>query len=221
MIVSVAPRRRQVRRHSDRHGLAPATLGLQLFLPRFEMNRVSWMVVVVSACIAVALRVSGMQTLNFSAMGALAVLCGVVVRPAWLGLVIVLAARLVTDAVLEWRTGHGWYGSMLFDYGAYALMLGLGRTMQPRHPGMMLASGFAAAMTFFVVSNLGSWAMPHESGQYLYPRTFGGLRDCFVNAIPFARGTFLGDIGFTGLFLSAWRIASARSAAPASVLEHA
>jgi hypothetical protein len=35
---------------------------------------------------------------------------------------------------------------------------------------------------------------------YLYPRTLAGLVDCFTQAIPFAKGTFVGDVGFTLAF---------------------
>ena len=185
------------------------------------MNRTTWILVGIATLIAVGLRLSGIPTLNFSALGALAIFCGAVVRPAWLGLTVVLAARLLTDAVLELRTGHGWYGSMLFDYSAYAMMFGLGRLLQPRHPGTMVASGLSGAVIFFVVSNLGAWAMPHEPGQYLYPQTLAGLRDCFINAIPFARGTFAGDYGFTLLFLGSWNLLESRVTTTSAAVENA
>jgi hypothetical protein len=173
------------------------------------MNRTAWILVSVAAATAVTLRLSDMPTLNFSALGALAVLCGANVRPSWLGLLLVLLTRFITDAGLEIRTGHGWYGSMIFDYAAYALMFALGRSVRPHHPLAIVGTGIAGAATFFLVSNLGVWLMPHEPGQYLYPRTLAGLRLCFVNALPFARGTLAGDIGFVTVFFTAWRLLGA------------
>ena len=156
-------------------------------------------VVTVAAMLAIGLRLIEVPMHNFSAMGALAVLCGAVVRPAWLGLLIPLAARLLTDSVLQLQTGHGWYGSILFDYAAYAASFGIGYMIRPQRATSALGAGVLAAISFFVVSNVGVWCMPHE-GMYLYPRTLAGMVDCFTQAIPFVRGTFIGDIGFTLAF---------------------
>ena len=156
-------------------------------------------VVTVAAMLAIGLRLIEVPMHNFSAMGALAVLCGAVVRPAWLGLLIPLAARLLTDSVLQLQTGHGWYGSILFDYAAYAAIFGIGYMIRPQRATSALGAGVLAAISFFVVSNVGVWCMPHE-GMYLYPRTLAGMVDCFTQAIPFVRGTFIGDIGFTLAF---------------------
>ncbi len=163
------------------------------------MKKSTIILVTVAAMLAIGLRLIEGPMHNFSAMGALAVLCGAVVRPAWLGLLIPLAARLLTDSVLQLQTGHGWYGSILFDYTAYAASFGIGYMIRPQQAISALGAGLMAAVSFFVVSNVGVWCLPHE-GMYLYPRTVAGLVDCFTQAIPFARGTFIGDVGFTLAF---------------------
>ena len=64
----------------------------------------------------------------------------------------------------------------------------LGRT-QSNHGA--LGKGLSVVLApfiFFLVSNLGVWLAGH-----LYPRTFGGLIDCYIAAIPFFRGTIAGD----------------------------
>lgn len=163
------------------------------------MKKSTIILVTVAATLAIGLRLIEGPMHNFSAMGALAVLCGAVVRPTWLGLLIPLAARLLTDGVLQLQTGHGWYGSILFDYAAYAASFGIGYLIRPQRVSSAFGAGLLAAVSFFVVSNVGVWCLPHE-GMYLYPRTLAGLVDCFTQAIPFARGTFIGDIGFTLAF---------------------
>ena len=89
----------------------------------------------------------------------------------------------------------------MFDYAAYVAIFALGRWLQPNRISMAFGTGLLAGAAFFTISNLGVWCMPHEAGQYLYPQTLAGLTNCFINAIPFARGTFTGDIGFTVLFI--------------------
>ena len=181
------------------------------------MNKTTWLVVVAASVVAVSLRLIDGPHLNFSALGALAVLCGAVVRPAWLGILIPLGCRLLTDSIIEAKTGHGFYSSWMFDYAAYVAIFSLGRWIQPKHIPAAFGTGLLAGVAFFVLSNVGVWCMPHEAGQYLYPRTLSGLMTCFVKAIPFARGTFTGDIGFTVLFLSVvqWLASTAKSEAAA------
>ncbi len=182
------------------------------------MNKTSWIVVAAACVVAVSLRLIDRPYMNFSALGALAVLCGAVVRPAWLGIGIVLGCRTLTDGIIEAKTGHGFYGSWMFDYTAYVAIFALGRWIQPRHIPAAFGTGLLAGAAFFLISNLGVWCMPHEAGQYLYPRTLAGLTACFENAIPFARGTFLGDIGFTVVFIGTMQLLAltVRHDAPAS-----
>ena len=170
------------------------------------MNKTSLTVVGIASVIAVSMRLINLQYMNFSALGALAVLCGAMVRPAWLGILIPLGCRLITDCELQRRTGHGFYGSMGFDYAAYAAIFALGRAIQPKSMSVALGTGLLAALTFFLISNFGVWCMPHEAGQHLYPQTLAGLLSCFVSALPFARGTFLGDVGFTLAFFGAVKL---------------
>lgn len=182
------------------------------------MKKSLWIVIVAAAAVTGALRLGNIPTLNFSAMGAFAVLCGATVRPAILGLVLPLGLRLITDLVLEVRTGHGFYGSMLFDYLAYSCLFLIGAGIRPRSLVMAAGAGLSAASVFFVLSNLGVWCMPHE-GSYLYPRTLDGLIACYINGIPFARGTFLGDTLFTVAFflpLTAGIVARDQSASTTS-----
>jgi hypothetical protein len=106
----------------------------------------------------------------------------------------------------------------MFDYAAYVAIFALGRWIQPKHILAAFGTGLHAGAAFFLISNLGVWCMPHEAGQYLYPRTLAGLTACFVNAVPFARGTFLGDIGFTIVFIGAIQLLASivRNVAPDS-----
>jgi hypothetical protein len=172
-------------------------------------------VIFVAAVIAVSLRLMDRPLMNFSAMGAFALLCGRYVSSPGLGIAIVLGVRLLTDVVLQVRTGYGFYGSITFDYAAYAAVFWLGRSIRPSRMTITLASAVLSAAVFFLISNLGVWCMPHN-GQYLYPRTLAGLVDCYTKGLPFARGTIAGDIVFSLAFFAAARLFVADSAAKPS-----
>ena len=175
------------------------------------MNKTTWFVVTAACVIAVSLRLMALPLINFSAMGALAILCGAAVRPAWLGLLIPLGCRVLTDCVIESRTGYGFYGSWMFDYAAYVAIFAIGRSLRPSNMLSAFGTGLVAAAAFFLVSNFGVWCMPQDGGQFLYPRTLAGLATCFVNAIPFARGTFAGDVGFSVVFIGALQLLAVTS----------
>jgi hypothetical protein len=181
------------------------------------MKKSHVIIVSVAALIAIALRLVDRPTLNFSALGALALFCGAVVRPGWLGLAVVLGCRLITDVVLQMKTGYGFYGSMAFDYAAYMAVFALGTLVSSRHWGQIVGGALGAALTFFVVSNLGVWLMEH-GGTRLYPLTLSGLVECYTNAIPFARGTFTGDILFSLLFFGSLHLVRAFSDKKSPVL---
>lgn len=185
------------------------------------MNKTSWLVVTAACVIAVSLRLMALPWINFSAMGALAILCGAVVRPAWLGLLIPLGCRVLTDCVIETRTGFGFYGSWMFDYAAYVAIFAIGRSLRPSNMLSAFGPGIAAAAAFFVISNFGVWCMPQDGGQYLYPHTLNGLATCFVNAIPFARGTFAGDVGFSVVFFGALQMLAATSSSKSTTAKTA
>ncbi len=171
------------------------------------MKKSHLFVVIVAAVIAISLRLVDRPMMNFSALGAFAILCGATIRPNWLGLMAVLGCRLVTDVALEMKTGYGFYSSMVFDYAAYAAMFAIGTCVRSRSAGWVAGGSVLSALVFFVVSNLGVWLMEH-GGERLYPLTFNGLVECYTKAIPFAQGTFCGDLLFSAAFFGALHIAS-------------
>ena len=56
---------------------------------------------------------------------------------------------------------------------------------------------------FFVTSNLATWGEG-----LLYPMTFSGLVDCYIEAIPYFRNTIAADLLGTAIFSSAWHRSS-------------
>jgi Family of unknown function (DUF6580) len=166
------------------------------------MNRTSIVVVGIAAVAAVALRVAPPLPFgNFSALGALALLCGAVVRPVWVAIAIPLLCRGITDVVIEMRTGYGFYGSWMFDYSAYAVVCLLAYAVPLRGWKVPLA-GVGSAVIFFVLSNFGVWFMPH-GGVGAYSRDLSGLMECFAMGLPFIKGTLAGDVFYSCVFFGA------------------
>lgn len=80
-----------------------------------------------------------------------------------------------------------------------ALFLGAAVLSQSISMPRVLSSSLLAAVSFFVVSNFAVWA---EWG--MYPKTLGGLGQCYVAAIPFFRNSVVAETSFSvALFLFA------------------
>jgi len=65
-------------------------------------------------------------------------------------------------------------------------------------------SALGASLLFFVASNFVSWleqALP-------YGYSLAGLADCYAAAVPFYRGTLIGDLAFTGVLFGAHAVLS-------------
>ena len=165
-----------------------------------NMNKSTSIFIACACAIAVVPRIVPMPiAYNLSALGALALVCGATVQPRWLGLAIPLLCRLMTDFWIEAKSGYGFYNSMIFDYAAYALIFGLGTVCLRKGWLGALAGGIMSAAIFFFISNLGVWLLAPE---HAYTRDFSGLMNCFVAAIPFAKGTLAGDLLYSVAFFS-------------------
>jgi hypothetical protein len=78
----------------------------------------------------------------------------------------------------------------------YAAILGLGTLLRENSkPLRLLGASLTASVSFFLLSNFAVWLVWN-----MYPKTWEGLVQCYVAAIPFFRNGVLGDLLFTALF---------------------
>ena len=149
---------------------------------------------------------------NFTPMIAVALFGGARLGKTWIAAAVVVACLALGDLAL----GLFPYGGMAWVYGAFVAVVVVGRALRTR-PGVLptLVGALAAGAVFFVVSNLGVWV---AGG--LYPRTAGGLIDCYTAALPFYRNQIAGDLLFTcalfGTYALAIRVRLHRAAAAAA-----
>ena len=131
---------------------------------------------------------------NATAVGALAIFSGFAIRPRSLALLLPLLILVITDFAL------GFHDTMLFTYGAWALVAVLSMAVLRNYSSLRLAlMSLTASTVFFLISNLGVWFVGG-----LYPKTALGLSDCFVAALPFFGNQIAGDLIFTGALFALW-----------------
>lgn len=154
-----------------------------------EVMKNSTILVVGASVLAIALRFAEIPLSNFGCMAALALLCGSVIRSP-LGALVTLAVRLISDVLIYFKTDYGFFSSWPFDYTAYLVIFFLlGRFVQPGNGTRVVGGSIAAAATYFLISNFGVWALTDY-----YPHTVAGLWKCYTMGLPFASGTFVGNI---------------------------
>ena len=126
---------------------------------------------------------------NFTPLGAMALLAGACIKDLRVSLLIPIIAMLLSDAIL------GFHSSMLFVYGAIALIV-IGCHFWLTRLSL-ITIGLAAivsAITFFMVTNFGAW-LTHD----MYPHTYLGLTQAYIAGIPFFTNTLSSNLLFTAV----------------------
>jgi hypothetical protein len=143
---------------------------------------------------------------NFAPVGASGVLAGRTMRLP-LAIAVVVASMALSNIVLARIHGYDAFGwGSLFVYAGFVLQVVLARALR-RVRGGAIAAAAVGAVGFFVLSNLGVWAVGS-----LYPRDLAGLGACFVAALPFFAGTLAGDVLWTVVLVSVHRAVGRRLA---------
>lgn len=132
----------------------------------------------------------GPHPLNVTPVGAMFVLGGLYLGGTWRGWALPFAVILGSDAFvyLQWD-GSLFHPERLVDYAAFAMIALLGAAAAKRGWATRIGAVIATPILFYLVSNFGVWL----DAQHLYPHTLSGLAECYIAALPFFRGTLIGD----------------------------
>jgi len=151
---------------------------------------------------------------NFSPLMA-AALCGALFIPGWLGLVVPVAALLISDALLNIHDGFPAISSqVLWTLPCYLLAVGLGWMIREYRGGLgtIMGATLVSSFMFYLVTNTGSWL-----GLAAYPQSFAGWVQAITTGLPgypptwmFFRNSLVSDLLFAACFVAAERALSGR-----------
>lgn len=151
---------------------------------------------------------------NFSPLMA-AALCGAVFIPGLAGLVIPVAALLISDVLLNLHYGVPLLSvQLLMTLPCYLIAVGFGWMLREYRAGLWLILGgtLAASVIFYLVTNTGSWL-----GLPGYPRSFEGWVQAMTTGLPgypptwsFLRNSLTGDLLFAAFFVAVERVLDQR-----------
>ena len=155
-----------------------------------RVNRSQLIVVFCAALLTIGCRLVDLPLANLGMMAAFAMLCGTAFRGHY-AILLPVAVRVLTDALVHLKTGYGFFESWPFDYSAYLLIYCLGIWLPAAGPRsgsaksyvlravsviLAMVSGIAI---YFALSNFGVWLLWPDT----YPRTAAGLVDCFFDGV--------------------------------------
>lgn len=134
---------------------------------------------------------------NFTAIGAMAIFGGSVIKDKKYAFLLPLAALFISDVCLHLFTSvKGFYGtSQLFVYAAFILITALASLIKKASVINMIFASFWSGIIFFAFSNFGTWI----SGD-VYPISLSGLSACFIAAIPFYKNEFFGNFLLNSIY---------------------
>lgn len=127
---------------------------------------------------------------NFTAIGAMAVFGGSVIKDKKNAFLFPIAALLLSDICLQlFTTTKGFYGiGQFFVYLAFILITALSTFMHRKSAANIALAAVWSGAVFFVISNLGVWITSN-----FYPKNLTGFTECFVAAVPFYKNEFFGN----------------------------
>jgi hypothetical protein len=147
---------------------------------------------------------------NFSPLMA-AALCGAVFIPGVIGLLLPVAALLLSDAALNFHYGAPLFSAqLLWTLPCYLMAVGIGWMLRERGGSLVpiLGGTLVASVIFYLVTNTGCWL-----GLAAYPQNFTGWIQAMTTGLPgypptwtFLRNSLIGDLLFAAFFVALERV---------------
>jgi len=138
---------------------------------------------------------------NVTPVGAMFLFSGATFRSRRDSLVVPLAALLISDFAVDlfvWHNQYAWFSPYTWT-GFVAVGL-IGWTLRHKLSVARVAgASLLGSVVYFLVSNFGVWM-----GWTMYPRSFAGLTECYVAALPFFRNSVLGDLVYAGVMFGSY-----------------
>ncbi len=186
---------------------------LLLFTEKFDMNtpKPNLFLILGAVLVASVFRIIPHYP-NFTPVAAIALMGGAFIGNRWLSVLVPLLAMLVSDYLTlvfvnaAWATPYEYFSSVgtLFIYASIVVTTLLGRLngrpqnesfISKNYSGKLAFNALAAAIIFFVLSNIGVWL----NGD-IFATNAVGLGATFIAALPFFGYNVAGNLLYSFLF---------------------
>lgn len=126
---------------------------------------------------------------NVAPIAAMALFGGAYLNKKY-ALIVPILAMVVSDIFL----GFSWSTPMVYVSFLITGLIGLWLRKHKNVQNVILAT-LSSSLIFFILTNFNFWYVTS-----MYPKTFSGMVEAYVMALPFFRNTILGDLFYTGVF---------------------
>ncbi len=134
---------------------------------------------------------------NFAPIAAIALFGGTYLNKK-LAVVLPLAAMILSDLLI----GFDSLESRLAVYGCFIFSGLLGLWLRNHKSATtVIAGSLLSSVVFYLVTNF-VWF----HGTQMYPHTFSGMIEAYVNALPFFRNTIAGDLFYVGVLFGSYEL---------------
>ncbi len=144
---------------------------------------------------------------NIGILGAVLIFGGAYLSNSWKTISFILLSIWISDVIVNFmyfNTFTPFYDGYFFTFISYIATIFIGQYFlksKKSFPNIIGAS-LISAIVFYLISNFGAWlTLP----QY-YTRDLSGLMASYEAAIPFFRGTIIGNLIFTFLLVNAYEL---------------
>ena len=149
---------------------------------------------------------------NFAPIAAVALFGAATFEGRRSAVLVPLLALLFSDVLMQatyaagWQHRPGFYEGQWVVYACVLATVGIGLLVRRRkNLGTIAAGTLASSVVFFLVTNF----VFFYGSMSLYPRTFAGLVECYVLAVPFFQNSLIGDVFYSAVLFGTFALAEA------------
>jgi len=177
-------------------------------------NKNTTVLVFVLLVIAAALyRVWDNRPLGFAPQCAMALFAGSVIKDKRFSFLVPIFSMLVSDALYQFLYTRGltdirgFYQGQWVNYVLFTLLTIIGFFINRNNIGSILLGSLAGVLFFYVFSNFLDWLGGGlDINNKPYPKTPGGLAQCYIAGLPFLRGNAWATLVFNSLFFGCYHL---------------
>ncbi len=112
-------------------------------------------------------------------------------------LLVPLAAMVLSDIFLGFNASSPMVYTSFVITGLIGLWL-----RNHKNVGTVIGASLTSSAIFYLLTNFNFWY-----ATLLYPKTFSGMLEAYVMALPFFRNTIFGDLFYTGVLFGSYELA--------------
>jgi hypothetical protein len=137
---------------------------------------------------------------NLAPVGAMFLFSAATFRTRLQGWLVPLAALVVSDFFTAQFLHHGQGMFNWMVWISFSVVGLVGWILRSKITPLRVAgTAIAGGLTFFIVVDFGLWL-----GGHMYPKTFTGLLECYIAALPFLRNDVIGNLVYCAIMFGSY-----------------